>query len=60
MKTLERDTFANEDIKVKDDIKEGKHDAHAALRYAHQRIMNWMPLNQIIPEPEEVNETVGY
>ena len=60
MKTLERDTFANEDSKVKDDIKEGKHDAHAAMRYAHQRVMNWMPYNQIIPEPEEVNENVGY
>ena len=60
MKTLERDTFANEDTKVKDEIKEGKHDAHAAMRYAHQRVMNWMPFNQIIPEPEEVDENIGY
>ena len=60
MKTLERDRFANEDSKVKDDIKEGKHDAHAAMRYAHQRIMNWMPENYVVPEPEDVNENVGY
>ena len=60
MKTLERDTFANEDTKVKDDIKEGRHDAHAALRYAHQRVMNWMPLNQIIPEPDEISDNIGY
>ena len=60
MKTLERDRFANEDSKVKDDIKEGKHDAHAALRYAHQRVMNWMPMNYVVPEPEEINDSIGY
>tara|TARA_R100001530_G_scaffold26226_4_gene21126 strand:- start:13362 stop:14972 length:1611 start_codon:yes stop_codon:yes gene_type:complete len=60
MKTLERDTFANEDDKIKDDIKEGKHDFHAALRYAHQRVMNWMPFNDYVPEPEYDSDNTGY
>lgn len=42
--TLEREAYANEDKKgLKDRINEGKHDAHAALRYIHQRRVIWMP-----------------
>ena len=42
--TLEREAYANEDKKgMKDRIAEGKHDAHAALRYIHQRKIRWMP-----------------
>jgi hypothetical protein len=44
MKTMEREAYPNEDKKgIKDKIAEGKHDAHAALRYAHQRIIDWIP-----------------
>ncbi len=51
-RTLERDTYANEDKKgMKDRINEGKHDAHAALRYAHQYPMRWMPVSEERPEP---------
>jgi phage terminase large subunit-like protein len=50
-RTLERDAYANEDKKgMKDRIAEGKHDAHAALRYAHQYPMRWMPANEERPE----------
>jgi len=42
--TLEREAYANEDKKgLKDRIAEGKHDAHAALRYIHQRKIRWIP-----------------
>ena len=51
-RTLERDTYANEEKKgMKDRINEGKHDAHAALRYAHQYPMRWMPVSEERPEP---------
>lgn len=51
-KTLERDTYANEDAKgPKDRIKEGKHHLHAALRYIYQFPMNWYPENMKAPEP---------
>lgn len=54
-KTLERDTHANEDKKgPKDEIQEGKHDHHAALRYAFQAQMNWIP--PVVDIPEYVEE----
>lgn len=60
-KTMERETYQNEKDKgMKDKIKEGPHDAHAAFRYPHQIQMNWFPPVQSVPEPEYVNETVGY
>lgn len=61
METLERDMGNNEDLKgVRDKINEGKHDAHACLRYAHQRPMRWMPPVEEIPEYVPDNETVNY
>lgn len=45
-RTLQRDTFANEDTRgPKDAIAEGKHDHHAALRYILQSPLSWRPLN---------------
>lgn len=61
LETLERETYDNEDKKgMKDRIAEGKHDAHAALRYAHQRIMRWIPAVQEVPEYEPTDEAVNY
>ncbi len=52
--SLERDTYNNEDKRgQKDRINEGKHDAHAALRYVHQRVANWMPPYENKPVYEE-------
>jgi len=51
-RTLERDTYANEDIKgPKDKIREGKHHLHAALRYIFQFPVNWYPEVHYAPEP---------
>lgn len=45
-RTLQRDTYANEDIRgPKDAIAEGKHDHHAALRYIMQSPLSWHPLH---------------
>ena len=44
MKTLQRDSWANEDIKgQKDKIQEGLHDHHAAMRYILQNRLRWAP-----------------
>lgn len=44
-RTLQRDTFANEDHRgPKDAIAEGKHDHHAALRYILQSPLAWYAL----------------
>lgn len=44
-RTLQRDTYANEDTRgPKDAIAEGKHDHHAALRYIMQSPLSWHPL----------------
>lgn len=60
-KTMERETFQNEKDKgMKDKIKEGPHDAHAAFRYPHQIMMNWFPPVQHVPEPDVINDAVGY
>ncbi|MFQ5687300.1 MAG: hypothetical protein ACE5GV_11620 [Candidatus Scalindua sp.] len=60
-KTMERDVYSNEDKKgIKDRIAEGRHDAHAALRYAHQRHMNWIPIMKNIPEYKPISQAVGY
>ena len=61
-KMLERDTYNNEAKKgLKDRINEGPYDAHAALRYTHQSIMNFYPqTSSATPEMDEVNEATGY
>ena len=51
-KTLQRDTWANEDIKgKKDKIAEGMHDHHAALRYIMQNKLVWKSQNYSSPIP---------
>ena len=61
MKMLERETYSNEDKKGKKDrIMEGKYDAHACLRYVHQRIMNWIPPFEGVPEYDPANKNIGY
>lgn len=60
-KTLERDTYANEDQKgMKDKIAEGKHHLHAALRYIYQGLVRWMPCYNYVPNYEEINLKTGY
>jgi hypothetical protein len=60
-RTMERETYANEDDKgQKDSIKEGKHDAHAALRYIFQSRVPWLPPVEAVPEYVPVNEAVNY
>lgn len=47
-RTLQRDTYANEDTRgPKDAIAEGKHDHHAALRYILQSPLHWFPSEPI-------------
>jgi len=54
LKTLERDIHANEDKRgPKDEIAEGMHDSHAALRYAFQAQMNWIPPVLDVPVYQE-------
>lgn len=56
-RTLERDTYANEDkMGMKDRIAEGRHDSHACLRYIHQRPVRFIPMVEVQPQPyqEEV------
>jgi hypothetical protein len=44
MKSLQRDVWANEDIKgMRDKIQEGVHDHHAAMRYILQNKLVWKP-----------------
>jgi hypothetical protein len=51
MRTLQRDTFANEDTRgPKDAIAEGKHDHHAAMRYIFQSRLGWYPHEQGMKE----------
>lgn len=60
-RTLERETYANEDKRgPKDAIAEGKHDAHACLRYIEQRVLRWFPPIEIVPDYEPVNAETGY
>lgn len=63
-RTLQRDTYANEDTRgPKDAIAEGKHDHHAALRYILQSPLNWYPLESLVlgqmRQAEEAIEAVG-
>jgi len=60
-KTLERDTYRNEDVKgLKDKIREGKHHFHSALRYIFQFPINWYPHDLKVPELQVVDETTQY
>ena len=60
-RTLERETYANEDIKgPKDRIKEGKHHLHASLRYIYQYPISWYPEVVSAPEPEFFDEAAGW
>ncbi|HDZ27462.1 hypothetical protein LCGC14_0514910 [marine sediment metagenome] len=59
MQSLEREAYPNEDKKgMKDQINEGKHDAHAALRYIHQRRIRWMPPVEVKPHYEDEGDYV--
>lgn len=60
-KSMERDTFANEDVKgPKDRILEGKHHRHAALRYIFQYPLKWCPdvIETYVPKlvPKDITE----
>ncbi len=58
-KTLERDTYANEDLKgPKDRIREGKHHHHAALRYIFQFPVRWYEHVESAPAVEFVDPMV--
>lgn len=58
MKTLQRDSWANEDVKgMRDKIQEGLHDHHAAMRYILQNKLKWQPwieraMEMSIPDSE--------
>jgi phage terminase large subunit-like protein len=59
--TLERDTYVDEDKKgEKDEIREGPHHLHAALRYIYQYPVSWIPEVVDMPEYEPINEVVNY
>lgn len=61
MQTIERERFNNEEkMGVKDKVREGPHDYHAALRYAHQKRMNWMSPPSPAAEYVPVNAVVNY
>jgi phage terminase large subunit-like protein len=60
-KNMERDSYANEDKKgQKDTILEGRWDNHACFRYVNQRVVNWLPPAEKVPEYEPDNENTGY
>ena len=55
--TLERDTYHNEETRgVRDKIREGKHDLHAALRYIFQFPICWYPIVSKSPQPVFADE----
>lgn len=62
MRSLQRDTFTNEDTRgPKDAIQEGKHDHHAAMRYIFQSPLNWYPYEQTRKEEFEfADAAAGY
>lgn len=60
-RTLERETYANEDVKgLKDKIAEGKHHHHAALRYLHQYPILWYPAIDEVPVRDMYAEAALY
>ena len=59
-RTLERDTYANEEVSgPKDRIKEGKHHKHASMRYIFQYPLNWYPEIDQVPAPMHFDEACG-
>lgn len=62
MRTMERDTYANEDLKgPKDKIREAKHHHHAALRYIFQFRVNWREEFIQVPRSDDfMDEEVLY
>jgi len=62
MRTLQRDTFTNEDTRgAKDAIQEGKHDHHAAMRYIFQSRLGWYPHeNQTKEEFQFADQAAGF
>lgn len=57
MKTLQRDSYANEDVKgQKDRIQEGLHDHHACVRYIMQNKLRWKDHVTYEPQPFLENE----
>ena len=61
MQTMERDRAYDEERKgVRDKIAEGRHHAHAGLRYIHQRPVRWLPPEEYVPEYIPANEAIGY
>lgn len=60
-RTLERDTYANEDVNgPKDRIREGKHHYHAALRYIFQFPLGWWPEIDVVPDFEYQDEAAQW
>lgn len=52
MRTMQRDTFQNEEVKgLKDKIQEGVHDHHACVRYIMQNKLRWYPNQISLPLP---------
>lgn len=61
IRTLQRDTYANEDEKgMKDKILEGKHDLHAAMRYPFQHRIHYLPPVEYVPEVEPLDPDTGW
>ena len=61
LRTIERDRGMNEDIKgERDKINEGKHDAHAALRYIHQFPVRWIAPVERVPEYQPDDPDINY
>lgn len=59
IRTLERDTYANEDKKgPKDKILEGKHHLHAAFRYLYQYPLRWVPAVDAVPQQQFGDEAL--
>lgn|SRR5574337_714924 len=59
MRTLERDTYADEDKNgPKDRIKEGKHHHHSAMRFLFQYPLRWYPAVDNVPQPSYLDEAV--
>ena len=57
LRTLQRDTYANEDVRgLKDRIQEGVHDHRACVRYILQNRLKWYRNTPYLPQPEIPDE----
>ena len=60
-RSLERDAYPNEEkTGPKDRILENKHHAHAALRYAYQMRMMFVPKSIVVPHFNYTDEAACY